>query len=95
MKLNLHASAVLVWLPEGETPTTASFPDQVLPPPSPNPEPWWSLEDAIVYVREVDRTSHKKVPWIKTGDTLLSQEDILHAYGGILAARAFDEAKGS
>ena len=95
MKLNMQASAVLVWLPEGETPEIVSFPDKVVPPPSPNPEPWWSLEDAIVYAREVDRTGHKKVPWIKTGDTLLSQEEIFHAYNGILAARAFNDAKGS
>lgn len=94
MKLNMQASAVLVWLPEGEIPTTVSFPDKVLPPPTPNPESWWSLEDAIVYAREVDRTGHNKVPWIKTGDTLLSQEEIFHAYSEILATRAFEDVKG-
>jgi hypothetical protein len=95
MKLNMQASAVLVWLPEGEIPTIDSFPDNVEPPPSPNPEPWWSLADAIVYARDVDRTGHNKVSWIKTGDTLLSQEEIFRAYSGILAARAFDDARGS
>ena len=70
-KLNMLASAVLVWLPKGERPTIDSFDVRnANPPPVPNPEPWWYLEDAIVHAREVV-SDHGKLPWIKTGDTLL------------------------
>jgi hypothetical protein len=65
MNLNMRASSVLVWLNDGENPALDSFvPQLVQPPPHPNPEPWWCLEDAIVYVHEIDKRSHGKVPWI-------------------------------
>jgi hypothetical protein len=91
MKVNMRASAVLVWLPEGETPAIDSFdPRNVQPPPTPNPEPWWFLEEAVIYAREVERRGHEKVPWIKTGDTLLSPDQIIQAYSGLRAMKAFD-----
>ncbi len=80
MEVDLIAAAVLVWLPRGEVPTIESFgPGRIEPPPTPNPEPWWLLRDAIVHAREVSR-AHDKVPWIKTGGTLLNEEQIFQAY---------------
>ncbi len=91
MKLEMLASAVLVWLPKGEILTIDSFNlTKVQPPPTPNPEPWWFLEDAVVHALEVAREGHTKVPWIKTGDTLLSPDEILQAYSGLRAMKAFD-----
>jgi hypothetical protein len=61
MNLNMRAAAVLVWLDDGEHPALDSFvPQLVRPPPHPNPEPWWCLEDAIVYVHEIDQCDHGK-----------------------------------
>ena len=95
IKLDMNASAVLVWLPKGETPTADSFdPTEVQPPPYPNPSPWWLLEEAIIFAREVDDQTHGKMPWIKTGDTVLGPDQIIHAYSGIRATKAFDAPGG-
>ena len=89
MNLNMRASAVLVWLADGEHPAHDSFsPQLVQPPPSPNPESWWCLEDAIVHVNDADR-DHGKVPWIKTGDAILGPDQISRAYSTLRAARKF------
>jgi hypothetical protein len=89
MNLNMRASAVLLWLPEGENPTLETFgPKLVQPPPNPNPEPWWRLEDAIVFAQETHR-DHEKVPWIKTGDAILAPDQISRAYSALGAARKF------
>jgi hypothetical protein len=89
MNLNMRASAVLVWLTDGEHPAHDNFrPELVQPPPSPNPESWWYLEDAIVYVTETDR-DHTKVPWIKTGDVILGPDQISRSYSILRAARKF------
>jgi len=91
MKLNMRAAAVLVWLPTGKEPTVDSFDaEQAKPPPVPNPEPWWYLEDAVVHAREVV-SNHGKVPWIKTGETLLGPVEITQAYSGLRAMRALDD----
>jgi hypothetical protein len=46
MNLNMRASAVLAWLPDGERADLDGFgPQLVYPPPHPNPESWWCLED--------------------------------------------------
>jgi hypothetical protein len=66
MKLDMNASAVLVWLPAGEVPAIDSLDsEKVKPPPGPNPEPYLSLQDAIDYAHEADRQVHSKLPWIK------------------------------
>jgi hypothetical protein len=89
MNLNMRASAVLVWLADGEHPVLDSFnPQLVQPPPNPNPESWWCLEDDIVYVNETDR-DHKKVPCIKTGDVILGPFQISRSYSILRAARKF------
>jgi hypothetical protein len=94
MNLNMRASAVLVWLPDGEHAALDSFvPQLVLPPPIPNPEPWWCLEDAIIYVQEIDKRDHGKVPWIKAGDTVLGPDQISRAYGDLVALRRFNSAR--
>jgi hypothetical protein len=86
--LNMKAAAVLVWLDDGENPALDSFvPQLVQPPPSPNPESWWCLEDAIAYAYEIDKRDHRKVPWIKAGDTILGPDQIIQAYKVRFAGR--------
>jgi hypothetical protein len=85
MNLKMKAAAVLIWLDDGEDPALDGFvPQLVQPPPNPNPESWWCLEDAIMYVQETkhetDKHEHGKVPWIKTGDTILGPDQIIKAY---------------
>jgi hypothetical protein len=90
MNLNMKAAAVLVWLDDGENPALDSFvPQSVQPPPSPNPESWWCLEDAIAYAHEIDKRDHGKVPWIKAGDTILGPDQISRAYSALRAATKF------
>jgi hypothetical protein len=94
MNFNMKASAVLVWLDDGEHPALDSFTVRsVQPPPVPNPEPWWCLEDAIVYVREIDKPDHGKVPWIKAGDTIIGPDQISQVYDDLLAARRFTRSR--
>jgi hypothetical protein len=89
MKLNMRASAVLVWPPDGEHLALDSFlPQLVQPPPSPNPKSWWCLEDAIVDVNGADR-DHGRAPWIKTGDAFIGSDRISRAYSTLRAARKF------
>jgi hypothetical protein len=93
MNVNMRASAVLVWLDGDVNPTLESFgPGDVCPPPSPNPEAWWCLEDAIKYVGDMQR-DHKKVPWIKTDDTILGPTQIGLAYDVLRASTSDDQAK--
>jgi len=89
MNLNMKAAAVLVWLDDSENPALDSFgPQLVQPPPSPNPEAWWCLEDAIKHANDFAR-DHKKVPWIKTGNTILGPDQISRAYSAFRAANKF------
>jgi hypothetical protein len=93
MNLNMRSAAILVWLSEGENPGLDSFsPQMVIPPPSPNPEAWWCLEDAIRYANGADPGEHQKVPWIKTGDAILGPCQISRAYSALCAARNLDAA---
>ncbi|WP_186388573.1 hypothetical protein [Stappia sp. TSB10P1A] len=81
--LSYTASAVLIWLPEGQEPKAEDFAvdgAEKLSPPYPNPETWWELGQAVKYAREADSANHMKLPWIKTGDELLSPDDVLQAY---------------
>ncbi|WP_156527005.1 hypothetical protein [Bradyrhizobium sp.] len=78
--LDLLASAILLWLPEGEEPDVQLFsPDVVVPPPHPHPDPWWLLHEAITAAMEVTR-SHQKLPWIKVGTRILSPQEISETY---------------
>jgi len=87
MELDMMAAAALIWLPRGEVPTIGSFePDRIEPPPASNPETLWLLRDAIVHACEVSRV-HDKVPWIKTGGTLLDEDQIFQAYLELRAER--------
>ena len=82
--MDMRASAVLIWLDEGVNPAQEGFgPSKVCSPPSPNPEAWWLLEEAIRYVGGISR-DHRKMPWIKTGDTLLGPAQIDLAYSALL-----------
>jgi hypothetical protein len=78
--LDLTASAILIWLPKGDKPDVQQFDKgKIQPPPSPNPEPWWLLHEAIKYARTLDH-SDGKLPWIKTGTQILSPDDIIRVY---------------
>jgi hypothetical protein len=72
---------VLIWLDGGENPSLESFgPASVRSPPHPNPEAWWLLAEAINHANTADRSDHNKVPWIKTGDTILGPDQIKRTY---------------
>jgi hypothetical protein len=76
----LFAAAVLIWLPKGERPDPQILASsKVVPPPNPNPEPWWNLRDAVIYLVELQE-KHGKLPWIKWGQELMSPEEILEIY---------------
>jgi hypothetical protein len=89
MNLNMRASAVLIWLYDSENPTLESFgPGNVSSPPQPNPEAWWWFAEAVKHAVEAPR-EHKKVPWIKTGGTILGPNQILQTYSALRAASKF------
>jgi hypothetical protein len=89
MNLKMRASAVLVWLLDGERADLDSFgPQLVYPPPTRNPGSWWCLEDAIVYANDANR-DHQKIQWIKTGDVVLGPDQIRRAYSTLRVARKF------
>ena len=77
-----HDAAVLVWLLPGQTPDAQNFNrSSAVPPPSPNPEAWWNVKDAIVYAVELAPDQRNgKVPWIKFGHDLLSPDEIQRVY---------------
>jgi hypothetical protein len=79
-KFDMLASAVLIWLPEGEVPDKQRFDfGKVSAPPSANPEPWWLLHEAITYAMTAER-KHAKVPWIKTGMEMLPPQEIAFVF---------------
>jgi hypothetical protein len=82
MEISPTAAAVMVWLPRGRTPQAGDFAtkdDKALGPPFPNPEAWWELRDAVRFAIEMFDT-HGKLPWIKSGDRLLSPDEITEVY---------------
>jgi hypothetical protein len=90
MNLDTSAEAELMWLPKGVTPTAPDFRyDVIEPPPGPNTEGRWTLEDAAMHAAEVMR-DHDKVPWIKTGDRILGPSEIAQVCSGLRAMRMFD-----
>jgi hypothetical protein len=77
---SLYASAVLIWLQRGELPDARGF-DVITaqPPPTPNPHPWWLLHEAVTYAVTL-QDKHGKVPWIKTGEQILTSKQITELY---------------
>lgn len=77
-----RSSAIVLWLPEGETPGDAKQfnVEADLRPPSPNPEAWWELGQALLSIRAADAHRHGKVPWIKVGESIVPPDEILRAY---------------
>lgn len=82
--LPFKAAAVLLWLPDGETPIAGDFQitedETSKAPPHPNPEAWHELGDALGSALHTIRDAHQKLPWIKVGDIILSPKDIARAY---------------
>lgn len=80
-QLPWNSSAIVLWLPKGETPDEAKHfnVEANLQPPHPNPEAWWNLGQALLNVRTVIH-DHGKEPWIKVGDEILPPDQILKAY---------------
>lgn len=77
--LSPAAAAVVIWLPKGQDPKAEDFVigDETLKaPPYPNPEAWWRLDQAVEHVKTAILGDHGKVPWIKTGDRVLSPDDV-------------------
>ena len=81
INLPWRSSAIVLWLPEGEEPDQKKHfnVEAKLGLPSPNPEAWWELGQAVISVR-TSYNEHGKVPWIKVGETLLRPDEILGAY---------------
>lgn len=81
--LQYKASAVVIWLPEGDEPKAEHFSqgdDKALGPPYPNPCAWWELGQAVIDARTQLSGNHGKVPWIKAGERVLAPDEILKAY---------------
>lgn len=79
--LPLYGSAVLIWLPDGQDPSVPGFDySAILPPPAPNPEPWWLLHEAITYAVTLDADRKGKLPWIKVGEEILSPQQIKQVF---------------
>jgi hypothetical protein len=67
-------------LPRGELPDARGFDAiKVQPPPTPNPHPWWLLHEAITHA-VILQEKHDKVPWIKTGEQILTPKQITELY---------------
>jgi hypothetical protein len=84
-----HDAAILIWLPPGREPDLQTFDlkTEAVPPPDPNPEPWWTIRDAIIYAAELrPQDRHGKEPWIKWGHELLSPAEIMATYQNIKGA---------
>ena len=81
--LSWSASAVLVWLPKGQKPAASFDPTRRGKGTNTPPEPWWELHQAVRYAVELDKKGDDMVPWIKTGDTLLSPEEIQQMYASL------------
>lgn len=80
-ELPIGHAAVVVWLTPEQKPLGSDF-DVALDsnePPRPNPEPWWSFEDAVTNAATAER-NHDKLPWIKVGDRILSPVEVNAAY---------------
>jgi hypothetical protein len=89
MDINFEDAAVLVWLPKGVMPKPEHFgPQANLSPPSPNPEAWWTLGDALLHSR-MAQGDYEKEPWIKVGGNVLSPVQVLKAYEAFKNGEAF------
>ena len=89
MKTDPDAEATLIWLSRGETATVDSFTDDAVePPPVANPEPWWTLADAVQHAVEVMR-DHDKEPWIKTDGQIFGPSQILQVASALRAMGRF------
>lgn len=79
--LQYNASAIVIWLPEGDTPTEGDFDlNSVMPPPAPNPCAKWFLHEALADVILNTKPPEGKAPWIKYGNKILDKEAIMNSF---------------
>ena len=82
-EISWRASAVLVWLPLGETPSVEDFDERKAEsPPNNNPEAYWHFGEAAKFAdskRGDYGADFKKAPWIKCGEEVVSPERITAA----------------
>ncbi|MCE4223419.1 hypothetical protein HCU64_06620 [Methylobacterium sp. C25] len=90
LSLSLEEAAILVWLPLGITPARTNFDlKNIQTPPSPNPEAFWLLGEAIIYAMTVIHpVNHGKQPWIKVGERVLDPEDVRAFFATMQAIKA-------
>ena len=71
------SAAVLVWMPEDQSPSAAAFdPNNIQTPPVPNPEAWWYFGEAVNHAMELvmPGLNHRKRPSIKFGEALFDPQ---------------------
>ncbi|MFZ3178649.1 MAG: hypothetical protein WA156_00205 [Methylocystis silviterrae] len=68
------ASAILIWLPDGITPSETDFPEGQL----------WTLEEAAKHASEASK-DHSKRPWIKSNGRILGGSEIRQVMCGLKA----------
>ena len=88
--LPYRSAAVLVWLPEGESPPEVSLDIARLKgPPDPNPQAWWQFGEAVTHaVSAMARGENgDKLPWIKVGVMLYDLDRIRVAHRAIVQAQ--------
>jgi hypothetical protein len=72
--INPDATAILIWLQEGFTPTDSDF----------SSAQTWTLEEAVNQAYEAAK-DHDKRPWIKSDDRILDQNQIGQIKSGLRA----------
>jgi hypothetical protein len=72
------ASAILIWLAEGITPSVEDFAE----------EQSWTLEEAVEHAHEAAK-DHNKRPWILTENQILDGSAIAQVISGLKATRRF------
>jgi len=80
----LQAAAVLVWLANEVHPSALESFDA----PELHAQPWWKLEDAVVFAVDNMDVHQGKQPWIKAGETVFGPLDIGPVYKQIMEHRA-------
>jgi hypothetical protein len=81
--INPDATAILIWLKEGLTPTESDF----------QKAQTWTLEEAVNQAYEVVKDRDKR-PWIKSDGRILDQSQIEQIKSGLRAMGLF-RAKGT
>jgi hypothetical protein len=81
MRIDPDAPAILIWLPEGTTPSDEDFEGNQS----------WTLEQAAEQAYNVSK-DHNKRPWIQADGRILGESEITQVMAGLRAMRRFNRA---